>query len=110
MPLIMREVSVAANSVNPNLLTGSTFEVQRGNVYLSIGCTAAATGTFLTIYSGSDIVLERSPPFISTTYPVIPDQMYANDVAGIVDRLVLQSENTTGAAIIVRPLVQITNL
>ena len=110
MPVIMREVSIAANSVNPNIISGSTFEFMRGNVYLSIGLTAEATGTFATILSGSDIVLERSPPNILTRYPIIPDEMYFNDVATLADRLVILVENTTGAAIVVRAVVQVTNL
>lgn len=110
MPLLMREVILLTLTVNPNLLSGSTFEIQRGNVYLSIGCTVSATGGFITIYSGSDLVLERSPPFISTTYPVIPDQMYANDVATIADRLVIVGENPSGGSLTFRPLVQVTNL
>ena len=110
MPLLMREVILLTLTVNPNLLSGSTFEIQRGNVYLSIGCTVSATGGFITIYSGSDLVMERSPPFISTTYPVIPDQMYANDVATIADRLVIVAENPSGGSLTFRPLVQVTNL
>ena len=110
MPVIMREVSVAAGASNPNLLTGSTFEFMRGNVYLSIGITAAATGTFITIISGSDIVLEESAPNVLTRYPVIPDEMYFNDVATLADRLVISARNPTGGAVIHRLIVQVTNL
>lgn len=110
MPVVMREVSVAAAGSNANLLSGSSFELMRGNVYLSIGCTAAATGSFITIFSGSDLVLEESPPYVSTTYPIIPDQMYFNDVATLADRIVIAARNPTGGAIIHRPLIQITNL
>lgn len=110
MPVIMRETSVAANATDPNLLSGSTFELMRNNVFLSIGVTAAATGTFVTIISGSDIVVEESPPPILTRYPVIPDEMYFNDVATVADRLVISARNSTGGAIILRSLVQVTNL
>ena len=110
MPVIMREVSVAAGATNPNVLTGSTFEFMRGNVYLSIGVTAAATGTFVTILSGSDIVLEESAPNVLTRYPVIPDEMYFNDVATLADRLVISVRNPTGGAVIHRAVVQITQL
>jgi len=110
MPVIMREVSVAAGATNPNLLAGSTFEIMRGNVFLSIGVTAAATGTFITIYSGSDLVVEESPPHILTRYPIIPDEMVFSDVASVVDRIVIAARNPTGGAVIHRVLVQITNL
>lgn len=110
MPVIMREVSIGATSVVANLLAGSTFELARGNVYLSIGVTAAATGSFVTIFSGSDIILEESAPPVLARYPIIPDEMYFNDVATIADRLVISVSNPTGGAIVHRALVQITNL
>ena len=110
MPVIMRETSVGAGLQNPNVLTGSTFEFMRGNVYLSIGITAAATGSFVTIISGSDIVLEESAPNVLTRYPVIPDEMYFNDVATLADRLVISVRNPTGGAIIHRTIVQVTYL
>jgi hypothetical protein len=110
MPVIAREVSIAAGAANPNLLSGSSFEFMRQNVYLSIGVTAAATGTFVSIFSGSDLILEESAPPVLTRYPVIPDEMYFNDVATLADRLVIAGRNPTGGAVVHRALVQITNL
>lgn len=111
MPVIMRAVDVAAGAANANLLTGSTFELQRGNVYLSIGVTCSQTGGLVTILSGSDLVLEESPTYVSAAdWPIIPDQMFFNDVATIADRLVIAARNPTGATLTFRPLVQITNL
>lgn len=110
MPVIMREVALLTLTNSSNLLVGSTFELQRGPVYLSAGCTVSATGGFITIFSGADLILEESPPFISTTYPVIPDQMFYNDTAVLADRLVIAARNPTGGTLTFRPLVQITNL
>lgn len=111
MPVIMREITVGAGLQDPNLLAGSTFELQRGNVFISAGITAQVTGTFVTLNSGADIILEESPPFVAAgLFPIIPDQMFFNDVASIADRLVIAARNPTGAGVIHRPLVQITNL
>ena len=110
MPVIMREESLAAGASSANLLAGSTFEFIRGNVFLSIGATASATGTFVAIYSGSDIVLEESSPNVLDRYPIIPDEMYFSDVATLADRLVIAWRNPTAGAITVRALVQVTNL
>ena len=113
MAVIMREVSVAAGATDPNLLAGSTFEFVRGNVFISAGVVAAATGTFVTFLSGADIVLEESPPVVvaaAGTFPIIPDQMYFNDVATLADRIVISARNPTGGAVVHRPLVQITGL
>lgn len=113
MPVIQREVSVGAGATDPNLLAGSTFEFVRGNIFMSAGCVAAATGTFITFISGADIVLEESPPAViaaAGSFPTIPDQMFYNDFATLADRIVLSARNPTGGAVVHRPLVQITQL
>jgi len=110
MPVIQREVTVAANSTVDNLLSGSAFEFARGPQLVSLGITAAATGTFVTFTSGSDVVLEESPPAIQTRYPIIPDEFFYTDVAAPGDRYVLRVRNTTGAGIIVRAIIQIQDV
>lgn len=110
MPVIQRETSVAAGAVNDNLLSGSAFEFLRQNSLVSIGVTAAATGCFVTIQSGSDIVAEEFPPAIQTRFPIIPDEMYYSDVGGAGDRLVIRARNPTGGAVIIRAIVQLTAL
>jgi hypothetical protein len=108
--IIQKEVSVAANATVENLLSGSAFEFLRGNAIVSAGVTGAATGLVVTIQSGADIVLEESPVFIKTQYPIIPDEMYYTDVGVAGDRLVIRIRNTTGGALVVRCIVQITLL
>lgn len=110
MPVIQKEVSIAANSANENILSGSAFEFLRSNAVVSIGLTASATGLVANIQSGADIVLEESPLEINTGYPLIPDEMYYNDVGVAGDRLVIRVRNTTGGALTVRAIVQITNV
>ena len=110
MPVIQREVTVAANATVDNLIAGSAFEFARGNVLVSIGVTQAATGLQVTINSGSDVIAEEFAPAILTRFPVIPDEMYYNDVAVQGDRLVIRVRNTTGGALVVRAIVQVTNL
>jgi len=110
MAVIQKEVSIAANSANENLLSGSAFEFLRGNAVVSIGVTAAATGIVCNIQSGADIVLEESAAYIKTQFPIIPDEMFYTDVGQQGDRLVVRVRNTTGAAIVVRCIVQVTLL
>ena len=74
------------------------------------GVTAAATGTFITIQSGADVILEESPPYVSTVFPVVPDQMFYNDVMEMFDRLRVQVRNPTGGAVIHRSIALITPL
>jgi len=108
MPVIQKEVTIAANAANENILSGSAFEFLRGNAIVSIGLAGAATGLVANIQSGADIVLEESPLLVKTTMPTIPDDMYYNDVGVQGDRLVIRVRNTTGAGVIVRAVVQVT--
>ena len=110
MAVIQKEVSVAENSAVENLLSGSAFEFLRGNAVVSIGVTAAATGIVVNIQSGADIVLEESAAYIKTQFPIIPDEMFYTDVGVTGDRLVVRVRNTTGGAIVVRCIVQVTLL
>lgn len=110
MPVIQKETSIAANSVDDNILSGSSFEFLRGNSIVSIGLCGSATGLVANIQSGADIVLEESPLLVKTTMPNIPDDMYYNDVGTQGDRLVVRVRNTTGGALTVRAIVQVTPL
>lgn len=110
MPAIQKEVSVAANSTNDNIVSGSAFEYSRGRQLLSLGVTAAATGTFTTIQSGGDVILEESATYIATQFPIVPDQMFYNDIMEMFDRLVIKVRNTTGGALVARCLALLTPL
>jgi len=110
MPVIQREVTVAANSVNENVLAGSAFEFARSNSLVSLGVSQAATGCTATINSGADVIAEEFSPVILTRYPIIPDEMYYSDVAAQGDRIVVRVRNTTGAGIIVRVICQVSPL
>lgn len=110
MPVIQKEVVIAANSANENILTGSSFEFLRANSIVSVGLTGSATGLVANIQSGADIVLEESPLLVKTTMPIIPDDMYYNDVGVQGDRLVIRIRNTTGGVLTVRCVAQITQI
>lgn len=110
MPVIQREVSIAAGAVNDNLIAGSAFEFARQNCAVSIGVSQAATGMFCTIQSGGDVIAEEFSPAILTRYPIIPDEMYYNDVMAQGDRLVIRVRNPTGGAVIARTVVQVQPL
>lgn len=110
MPVIQIEQSVAAGAVNTNLVAGSAYEFARRRQVVSIGLVQSATGGFATIQAGSDIIAEEFSPFIKTTYPIIPDEMFYTDVMEPGDRLVLRYRNPTGGALTVRAIVQIQEL
>jgi len=107
MPSVQRETVVAAGAVNDNLLSGSAFEYMRGNGVVSAGVVASATGGFITIQSGPDIVLEESPPMILSTMPIVPDHFYYNWAAAAGDRLLIRARNPTAGALTFRTVANI---
>lgn len=108
--VIQKEVSLAAGAVNDNLFSGSAFEYARAPGVVSIGVTAAADGTFITVQAGPTIILEESPPVVKTTMPVVPDDFLYTAAIAPGDRLVLRARNPTAGAIIVRAVAQITDV
>ena len=110
MPVIQKEVAILAGAANENILSGSAFEFLRRNAVVSIGLVGSATGLVANVQSGADIVVEESPLAVKTSMPIIPDDMYYNDVGVQGDRLVVRVRNTSGGTLTVRALVQITQL
>lgn len=108
MPLIRKEQSIAANATLDNVVSGSIYEFLPWNAAINIGLNGSATGLVATINSGSDTVLEEAPVNVSTAFPVIPDDMFAQDVAAGGERLVIKVRNTTGGALTLRSLIQFT--
>lgn len=108
MPTIQKETAVAAGAVADNVFTGSAFEYCRSRAVVSVGCLASATGTFITLQAGPDVVLEESPPGVGTAMPVQPDNFWYSFQANPGDRLVLRARNPTGGSITFRAIANIT--
>lgn len=106
---IAKSTSVSAGGSNSNLVSGSAFEYPQQRSQVSLGVIASATGTFMTVYAGSRLVLEESPPFVSaSTYPTVPDQMYFNFVILPGERLVIAVRNPTGGAVVFGLMCEMT--
>ncbi len=110
MSVIQKEISVGAGLTIENALAGSAFEFLRRQAVVSLGVTAAATGTFITVQSGAEVILEESPPMVQTTFPRIPDEMAYNFAGVGGDRLVVKLRNPTGGAIIMRVILQVAEV
>lgn len=108
MPMIMRQVTVVANTTNENIIAGSAFEFARGRGVLSMGLTQAATGCIANLQAGADIIAEAFALPIATRYPIIPDEMYFTDVVEQGDRIVQRVQNTTGGDLVVRSVTQLS--
>ena len=107
MPLIKKEINVAANATVDNIFAGSIYEFLPWNASISLGMLGSATGLVATVNTGSDTVQEESPLSVGTVMPKIPDDMDVQDVAAAGERFVVKVRNTTGAALTVRAIAQI---
>lgn len=110
MPVIQFETSLLTATNNNNFINGSNYEFARARQVASIGVVASATGTFIGIQSGSDTILEESPPMVLGTMPIVPDHMFYNDVMEMGDRLKISGRNPTGGTVVFRGLVQLNPL
>lgn len=110
MPAIQKKISLAAGDTNENALQGSAFEFLSRNSVVSMGVTCDTAGAFVTIQSGSDIVLEESESYVRSGFPRIPDEMAYNDVGAQGDRLVVRLRNPTGGTVVFYVIAQVTNL
>jgi hypothetical protein len=110
MPTIQKTTSIAANSNNANLFSGSAFEYARFRQIVNVGVCQSATGLFCTFNVGADVVVEEFEPPIQTRYPIIPDEFYAQDVADPGDRVVMAVRNSTAGALTARAIAMLTNV
>lgn len=105
MPTIMRSTSLLTTASNPNVNTGSVFETARSRATLSMALVQSATGMFALINVGADVVAEEFEPPILTTYPVIPDMFYFQDIAEPGDRIVIACRNPSGGTLVLKSVV-----
>jgi len=113
MPVIQRTVTIAANSINQNVIEGSQYEFARRRQVISMGMLASAAGLLANINAGGDVVAEQFPVDIgapANAFPVIPDEFPFNDVMEAGDRLSIPCQNTTAGAIDLRIIVILTDI
>lgn len=99
MPVIQGSASVAASSVNDNVLQGSQFEFLPYNAAIEFGMCGDANGADLRVdtYSGQDVLCEQLVPNALNRVPVYPDDFILTDVAGRGERIKLRVRNTSAA-------------
>jgi hypothetical protein len=106
--MIQNSVSIAANSVNDNVLSGSQFEYLPYAANLEFGLVGSAVGILADVYSGQDILCEQMGISTQNRFPVFPDDYTLTDVAGPGERLKIRGRNTTGGALTLFYAVRIT--
>jgi len=87
MPAIIRATVFAATGSNPNVNSGSLFELCQRRVILSMAIVQSVTANFANINVGPDVVVEEHEPMVLGTVPLIPDHYFYTDVGNVGDRI-----------------------
>lgn len=97
MPTMQDSVSVAANAVSTNQLSGQLYEfVPRGTMVV-LSTTGSATGLRATLIANIPVLNDQAIG-LQNRFPIIPDDIvYSGRVAQC--RLVLTFRNTTAGAL-----------
>lgn len=100
MPLVQDQVSIAAASVNDNVITGSQFEFLPYNALLEFGLVGDANAADLRVdvYTGQDTITEALVPSAQNRVPVYPDDYTLQDVAAAGERVKIRVRNLNAAA------------
>lgn len=97
MPTIQDSVSVAANSVSTNQLSGQLYEFAEPGQQVTVSTTGSATGLRATFICGVPLVNDQAIG-LQNRFPLLPDDVLLQEqVPG--GRMVLTFRNTTGGAL-----------
>ena len=97
MPTMQDSISVAANSVSVNVLSGQLYEFLPEGANLTLSCAGSAVGLRTTLISGVPLVNDQAING-ANRFPLIPDDiLQSGPVPG--GRTVLTFRNTTAAAL-----------
>ena len=96
MPGIQNQVSVAAASVNDNVLSGSQFEFAPYNAHVQFGLVGDANASDLRIdvYTGQDVIAENLEPSAQDRVPILPDDLTVEDLVRAGERIKIRVRNT----------------
>jgi len=111
MPFIGKRVVLAASST-ASALTDDQFEYLPYNALVEFAVLADATGVLMTIFSGSDLLMDEGPVPIGTinVFPKYPDDYHLTDVAAGGERLKIRLRDTSAAQRIVMVGVKVSQI
>lgn len=98
MPTMQDSVSVAANAVSTNQLSGQQYEFVPAGINATLSCTGSATGLRVTLVCGNVTLINDQAIGLQNRFPLIPDDvMHAGPIPG--GRMILTFRNTTAGAL-----------
>lgn len=79
-------------------LQGQQYEFLKWPARVQFALVANAAGILGTVYSGSDLLQQRSPLIVKATPTVYPDDFFLDDVADAGERLSVELNETANVA------------
>jgi len=97
MPTMQDSVSVAANAVSANVLSGQLYEFIDEGTLVTLSCTGSATGLRTTFICGVPLINDQAIS-LQNRFPLVPDDvLQSGEMPG--GRMVLTARNTTAGAL-----------
>lgn len=97
MPTMQDSVSVAANAVSGNVLSGQLYEFVESGTLVTVSCTGSATGLRTSFVCGVPLIDDQAIN-LQNRFPLVPDDIImSGQVPG--GRMVLRARNTTAGAL-----------
>lgn len=98
MPTMQDSVSVPANSVSLNVLSGQIYEFIPPGVNVTLSCCGSGTGLRTTFIAGVPLINDQAIN-LQNRFPIVPDDvLHSGEVPG--GRMVLTARNTTAGALV----------
>lgn len=85
--------AVASQTVIDNILSGKTAEFVTRPSGISLAITGGGDSVFATLIIGNEIVVDAQELPETTTFPILPDNLFAEGAALPGERIVLRVEN-----------------
>lgn len=98
MPIMSGAVTVAATSVVDNALQGKTEEFFQRPGRIIIALTAGGSDVYVTLIVGGEIIIDAQLANPATDWPIFPDNVLAEAVGNVGERVVLRLENRNANA------------
>lgn len=97
MPTMQDSVSVGANAVSANVLSGQLYEFVEEGTGVTLSVTGSATGLRCSFTVGVPLILDQAIN-LQNRFPLVPDDvLHSGEVFG--GRMVLTARNTTAGAL-----------
>ena len=97
MPTMQDSVSVGANAVSTNVLSGQLYEFVDQGTMVTLSVSGSATGLRCSFTVGIPLILDQALN-LTNRFPLIPDDvLHSGEVMG--GRMVLTARNTTAGAL-----------